>query len=194
MSRRLHDLTGRKFGRWTVLALWPERYRCGHALWLCRCDCGEECIVLGNNLRIGSSTRCKRCRNTKHGHARRGHVTRVYMRWRAMMARCFNPNVKSYGNYGGRNDGPITVCEPWRIFQNYLADTGEAPSPGLTVGRINNDGHYEPTNWHWETYTEQARNRRSPKRKRRAKLTEIQAFAASLARAASAPGGAEAAP
>ena len=182
MSRRIIDLTGQKFSCWTVLALWPERYRCGHALWLCRCDCGEECIVLGNNLCIGSSTRCKRCRNVKHGQARRGNVTRAYRCWQAMLRRCFNPNCREYCNYGARG---ITACERWLIFENFYADTGDAP-PGKTLDRINNDGNYEPSNWQWATCREQARNRRSPKRKaRRAKLVDIAAYAAALKRAAS---------
>jgi len=34
---RFIDLTGKRFGRWKVLAIHPERRR---PLWLCRCDCG----------------------------------------------------------------------------------------------------------------------------------------------------------
>jgi hypothetical protein len=60
---KLIDLTGRRFGRWTVLAIHPERYRYGRGrgisvLWLCRCDCGSESLVHGENLRHGSSTNC----------------------------------------------------------------------------------------------------------------------------------------
>src|SRR5262249_35922619 len=74
---RLIDMTGRRFGRLTVLAIYPERYRWPggtFALWLCRCDCGTERVVLGNSLRRGASTNCgclKRekfiRRVTKHG-------------------------------------------------------------------------------------------------------------------------------
>jgi hypothetical protein len=35
------------------------------------------------------------------------------------------------------------------------------PPDGLTLGRVNNDGMYEPTNCRWESLREQARNRRS---------------------------------
>src|SRR5215831_10569062 len=124
MSPRLHDLTEQRFGRWTVLAIHPRRMRygkTGHAvavLWLCRCECGTERVVFGNNLHRRLSTSCgclKREklieRNTKHGHARRGKHTSIYDRWVSMRQRCSNPNNNSYVNYGGRDDGPIIVCE-----------------------------------------------------------------------------------
>ena len=56
--RSFRDLTGKRFGRWVVLALHPERSRLGLARWACRCDCGSERIVLGSNLRSGASTGC----------------------------------------------------------------------------------------------------------------------------------------
>jgi len=90
-TKKLIDLSGRRFGRWTVLGLHPTRMRYGkamksiQALWLCRCDCGRESLVLGQNLRSGLSRSCgcripevTRARSTKHGHARRGKVTRAY--------------------------------------------------------------------------------------------------------------------
>ena len=54
------DLTGEKFGRLTILALHPERYRCGKqtAIRLCRCDCGAEVIVPGGALRSGTTASC----------------------------------------------------------------------------------------------------------------------------------------
>ena len=196
MSPRLHDLTGQQFGRWTVIAIHPERMRYGKAiaaLWHCRCRCGTEALVFGSNLRQGFSRSCG-ClirdktteRNTKHGHACRGKVTRAYTCWVSMLQRCFNPNSQSYGNYGGRDD-PITVVEYYRDFVNWYADMGDPPD-GLSQDRINNDGNYEPGNLRWATASEQICNRRRPsKRKaRRAKLEDISAYAAALTRAASA--------
>jgi hypothetical protein len=57
MSPRLIDLTGERFGRWTVLVMHPERCH-GRALWLCRCDCGTERAVRGKDLRNGKSISC----------------------------------------------------------------------------------------------------------------------------------------
>ena len=194
MSPRLIDLTGQRYGRLRVLAIHPERIRYGKdkravaALWHCRCDCGAERLVFGSNLRQGFSRSCG-ClirdtttkRSTKHGHARRGSVTRAYTCWVGMQQRCFNPNTKGYCNYGGRG---ITVCEYWRLdFQAFYADMLDPP-PGLSIDRINNEGNYEPGNCRWATASVQVRNQRPRKRKPpRAKLENIQAYAAALARA-----------
>jgi hypothetical protein len=194
MSRRLIDLTGQRFGRWRVLALHPERYRCGKdkravaVLWRCVCICGEERLVLGTNLSRGMSRSCgclisetTRARCTKHGHARRGSVTRAYTCWVGMQQRCFNPNTKGYCNYGGRG---ISVCEYWRFdFQAFYADMLDPP-PSLSIDRINNDGNYEPGNCRWANASTQNSNQRPRKRKpRRAKLEDITAYVHALARA-----------
>ena len=60
MSRKLIDLTGQRFGRWTVLRRagnYGDYILDGHTspTWLCRCDCGAEGVVTGNNLRMGKS-------------------------------------------------------------------------------------------------------------------------------------------
>lgn len=174
---RAGDLTGKRFGRWTVLAIHPERYRRAGAsfdLWLCKCDCGTKRVVLGSNLRRGKSTSCGRCiareklrkRVTKHGHTSGGRCTSIYGRWKDMRQRCFNPNNPRYPDYGGREPIPVTVCERWRKFENYYADMGDPPY-GKSIDRINNDGDYEPSNCHWATKSMQVANRRPPKRKRR---------------------------
>src|SRR5262249_37758424 len=102
-----------------------------------------------------------------------------------------NPNSRAYCWYGERG---ITVCKDYCDFMNWRADWGDPPD-GLSQDRINNDGNYEPGNLRWATASMQVRNRRPSKRKaRRAKIEDIQALAAPLARAASAPAGGGGAP
>lgn len=54
------DLSGQRFGKLLVLqrAEKPPQCRKDSAYWLCRCDCGNERIVLGTNLTSGHTTSC----------------------------------------------------------------------------------------------------------------------------------------
>jgi hypothetical protein len=188
---KLIDITGKRFGRWKVLGVFPGHYRPGKARWVCRCNCGTLRIVIGTDLRRGKSKSCG-ClqreklsrRRTTHGHTCNGKRSHIYQRWQAMLQRCFNPNNAAYSNYGGRG---ISVCDEWLSFESFFADMGEPPAPDLTIDRIDSDGNYEPGNCQWATRAEQTFNRRPRKQKRRrGKLEDLQAYAAALARAASA--------
>lgn len=95
-------------------------------------------------------------RRVKHGHSRKGARSSEYCSWRNMLGRCNDPNNEVYDRYGGRG---ITVCERWRVFENFLVDLGLKPAPGCTIGRIDNDKNYEPSNCRWEGAKQQARNK-----------------------------------
>jgi hypothetical protein len=72
-----------------------------------------------------------------------------------MLSRCDDPSQDSYKYYGGRG---ITICERWRVFENFLADLGVRPE-GMTLDRYpNRDGNYEPGNCRWATHREQRIN------------------------------------
>ena len=67
MARPVIDLTGKRFGSWTVLYRYSEHSKSWPHIpyWVCRCDCGFTDVVLGSNLRYGKSTACRRCRSDK---------------------------------------------------------------------------------------------------------------------------------
>jgi hypothetical protein len=58
MGRILDDLTGRTFGRLTVIKR-AENGKYGKVRWLCICECGNETIVAAGDLRNGIVVSCK---------------------------------------------------------------------------------------------------------------------------------------
>jgi hypothetical protein len=160
------DLTGKTFGRLTVLKEEEVRSNSRQIKWVCRCNCGKTKAILGHNLRGGTSASCGCAgveatirRFTKHGGAPAGRITKEYYVWAEMNSRCHNPNHKRFKDYGGRG---ITVCQSWRRnFANFRRDMGSKPE-GLTLDRVDNDRGYSKRNCKWSTYKEQCENRRRP--------------------------------
>ena len=158
----LIDMAGQRFGRLTVLG-YVGKTKDRKSLWRCVCDCGRETVTMGRHMRSGHSNSCgcyakDRVRETKtvHGHKPKAGKSPTYATWLCMVQRCTRENWHAYHRYGGRG---VTVCERWASsFENFLADMGERPD-GMTLDRINVDGHYEPGNCRWATAQEQARNK-----------------------------------
>lgn len=67
------DLTGHVYGLLTVVSRGerPKRHSHRCAFWLCRCACGVEKVISGNNLRTKNSKSCG-CLRKQNGRMKDG--------------------------------------------------------------------------------------------------------------------------
>lgn len=173
IGKAIKDITGLRSGKLVVLGLSDKKGR--QWRWLCQCDCGRQTRTFGFQLRSGRSKSCgcvaaeksrQRWENPTQAmtearsqssttHGMTGHP--AYQAWADMKGRCLKPSHKWFPSYGGRG---IRICEKWSAsFEAFWKDVGEGWFSGAQLGRIDNDGNYEPANVRWETREQQQNNR-----------------------------------
>lgn len=166
--RKREDLTGKRYGRLTVIGVHGIKRH--HAQWLCKCDCGLTTLAYAYQLNSGAKQSCgclraeKACEHIppalkgednptyKHG-GKSGGIERLYTTWANMLRRCETPSSNRYYCYGARG---ISVCTEWHdyavfrawAYQNGFYDQGpNVPrSEVLSIDRIDPNGNYEPSN------------------------------------------------
>ena len=158
------DITGERFGRLTAVKRIGKDKR-NNALWLCKCDCGNEVVRATAELKKRNNHSCG-ClakehlddmanANTTHGMS----GSRLYGCYKGMMSRCYRPKDIHYNAYGKRG---ITVCKEWKnkpkAFIEWALANGY--SDDLTIERIDVNGNYEPSNCTWIPMIEQYDNKR----------------------------------
>jgi len=157
---KIIDRTGLRFGRLVVIEPSALQYGTSGIRWKCLCDCGKYTDVSGGKLQSGHTRSCgclmvETCikRSTKHGLSR----SKEYEAWMGMKRRCYREDSR---NFTYKEKG-IKVCDEWlNSFEAFYSYIGPSPenSSKWSVGRINNDGNYEPGNVRWELLDTQARN------------------------------------
>lgn len=165
---RKSDLTGKKFGRLTVIGLSDDIYttktgkKYRNKVYICECDCGQLVKCLGNNLSKSVTTSCgcyQKELTSKRFSIHNMRKTRLYDIWANMKSRCLNPHNKSYQSYGGRG---IQICKKWEVSFSAFSEWAIASgySDDLTIDRIDVDGDYQPSNCRWATQEVQSNNQR----------------------------------
>lgn len=155
------NMIGMRFGNLTIIKL--EKREKGNSYWLCKCDCGNNKIVLGRSLFHGNTRSCGCLQKETASEIFSTHKMsnkRIYHTWENMISRCYYTKDMSYRAYGGRG---ITVCDEWKssfeTFYNWAVSHGYSDT--LTIDRINVNGNYEPNNCRWVDMISQANNRRT---------------------------------
>ncbi|MEN2467887.1 AP2 domain-containing protein [Ornithinibacillus sp. JPR2-1] len=152
MTRAL-DLTGKKFGRLTVIER-TSNDKHGKTRWLCECECGNNVISYGSDLNRGKTKSCG-CIQKIHGLSKH----RLYNIFAMMKDRCYNPENISYPWYGGQG---IKIYQLWlddyTKFHEWALRNGYKDN--LEIDRIDSSKDYSPENCRWVTRRVQNLNQR----------------------------------
>lgn len=76
VKRPREDLTGKVFGKFTVLSRLPPRGR--NSQWLCQCKCGEIRKHDGYTLRKGKAAGCNKCCETSYKWEGTGDISKTF--------------------------------------------------------------------------------------------------------------------
>lgn len=178
----MKELKGQKFNHLLVL---DDILRNGIHYCICKCDCGNEKEILATNIKRNHTKSCGCALGRSKNVLKPSLVYKTYRqaltyppsnlkeldsieyafakRWKRMISRAFEPNVKNYSARG------INVCERWLNYFHFKEDMFESFKKHLqihgikntTLDRIDVNGNYEPNNCRWATAKIQSRNKRN---------------------------------
>jgi len=154
-KRKLNDLTGRTFGKWTVIKR-LENDKWNMTKYLCQCLCGEEKDVYSKHLNSGDSNGCFSCsRRSGKNHPQWNGCGDISGAWWA--------NHISASDRQRRNGNvtPVTITKEfaWDLFLKQerkcalsgldLTISSESGKNTASIDRINSAKGYTEDNVQW---------------------------------------------
>lgn len=155
---KLIDLTGVRFSRLLVINR-SDNLNTKEVSWDCKCDCGNTVSVRGYDLRRlrTKSCGCLQRDEAAEKHTKHGLSTHpLYSVYYNAKDRCTNPSRPNYKHYGGRG-----IKFLFSSLEDFIDKMFPSFKEGLSLDRIDNNGHYEYGNCHWVLQEAQINNRRS---------------------------------
>ena len=152
MGRKIRiEMAGLRYGR--LVGIEFSHTSGGHAHWRFACDCGNETVADGTNVRAGTTASCgcwhreiSAARLRKHSHRAGRRHGPTYRAWQEINTFCNNAGSARYSDFGGRR---IRVCNAWKIdFEAFLANLGDRPAGQMLV-RADPEADFAPGNCSW---------------------------------------------
>lgn len=147
---RITDLSGQKYQMLTPILPVAKKNRGVH--WLFLCDCGRTKAIRWDSVVRNDEPviSCGCQQNEQHGMT----DSPEWSSFQSAKSRCTRPNLANYSAYGGRG-----IEFRFKSFDEFYKELGPRPE-GLSLDRIDPNGHYEVGNVRWATDRQQAQNKR----------------------------------
>jgi hypothetical protein len=144
---------GERNGSRVVMAIYRQAGRRPKVL--LQCDCGRQQTIDNNMFRRSSNCRAC-CPRKPQKYNELAAPSRLYAAWSHMRLRCRARGTLTSKHWG---DKGITVCPEWddsfAAFETWALANGY--QAGLSIDRVDSNGHYEPSNCEWVTRKENTR-------------------------------------
>jgi hypothetical protein len=144
----IHNLTGRRFGRWVVQSYAGKDRR---HLWNVVCDCGRTGVVGAYQLNKKLSQSCgclakdvNRSRRVVHGETSAGRRSAEFRAYDLAKNQCQNPKHPNFQKFGSKG-----IKFRFSSFSEFLAAVGRKNDPREVLTRVDRAGHYEAGNICW---------------------------------------------
>lgn len=147
-------VVGNSYGKLRVIDFSPTRN--GHSYWVCKCECGNEKVVMGANLKRGLSRICGCMRSENKGKFVHGLTYHpLHAIWSGIKSRCGDAQ-RHNGVYAN-----IRICKEWAsdFVKFYDWSIANGWEKGLQIDRIDNKGDYTPENCRWVTQLVNSNNK-----------------------------------